>query len=463
MKKLWILGAVATLSVALSVGWWLSENRTDLPEPPPQRLYHDHCAICHGETGRGDGPAAHLLQPRPRDFRLGSFRFVSTDNQKPTREDLFRTITRGLPGTAMPPWKHLSEEARWGLVDLLLDFNRQDWIESALEQGDSLEEAQKYAEESMRPGKPLVVPAEPEVTSEGLQRGHQLFLDNCASCHGADGRGKQDPEWKTAEGFPLRSRDLRRGVFKAGREGRQLFLRVAGGIPGTPMPSFGSAGAHWDIVHYVLSLSDPAAQARAEVAARPILAHKVQQLPNSVDDDRWQKIDPLQISLMPLSWSEGAVETLSVQIAFDRQRFAIRLRWPDATHDSDADSVGASADRILVFFNPRPGFPLSRLHSNWIASWSASGHSTSFEVDSDFLELLGGKDWRSALTAGDGVSSRWHEEHWSVELDEPLGRNGPGFEAGQGATVTFAIWNGSPAEAGEVKTLSLPNPILIDR
>src|ERR1043166_2223901 len=31
-------------------------------------VYVKWCAGCHGETGAGDGPAAHYMLPRPRDF-----------------------------------------------------------------------------------------------------------------------------------------------------------------------------------------------------------------------------------------------------------------------------------------------------------------------------------------------------------------------------------------------------------
>lgn len=33
-----------------------------------QALYQDYCAVCHGPSGRGDGPAAAGLSPRPDDL-----------------------------------------------------------------------------------------------------------------------------------------------------------------------------------------------------------------------------------------------------------------------------------------------------------------------------------------------------------------------------------------------------------
>jgi cytochrome c553 len=48
----------------------------DLPPDTPlgQRIYAQRCAVCHGPDGRGNGPAAPSLIPRPRDFTLGQFK-----------------------------------------------------------------------------------------------------------------------------------------------------------------------------------------------------------------------------------------------------------------------------------------------------------------------------------------------------------------------------------------------------
>src|SRR5262245_45799970 len=59
------------------------------------RIFARQCAPCHGATGAGDGMAAYLLYPKPRNFRKGPFRFVSTWEGVPTDDDLFRTISRG--------------------------------------------------------------------------------------------------------------------------------------------------------------------------------------------------------------------------------------------------------------------------------------------------------------------------------------------------------------------------------
>src|SRR3989338_8152985 len=79
-------------------------------------LYEKQCAVCHGMTGAADGKAAYLLYPKPRDFARDKFRLVSTTNMQATDEDLFKTISQGMPGSAMPPWTALSTKDRWALV-----------------------------------------------------------------------------------------------------------------------------------------------------------------------------------------------------------------------------------------------------------------------------------------------------------------------------------------------------------
>jgi mono/diheme cytochrome c family protein len=84
-------------------------------------LYRKHCVRCHGITGDGRGPAAKMLNPYPRDFRLGKFKYKSTPiGTKPTREDLARTLIQGIPGTSMPSFHLLREQEIESLVDYVI-------------------------------------------------------------------------------------------------------------------------------------------------------------------------------------------------------------------------------------------------------------------------------------------------------------------------------------------------------
>ena len=43
--------------------------------------YRLRCAPCHGSEGRGDGPAAAALNPKPRDFGLADWQATISDRQ----------------------------------------------------------------------------------------------------------------------------------------------------------------------------------------------------------------------------------------------------------------------------------------------------------------------------------------------------------------------------------------------
>jgi copper transport protein len=75
--------------------------------------YEADCTLCHGETGRGDGPAAPGLRPAPADFRI-HLAAGHSDGQ------LFDWLSNGVPGTAMPAYRdQLSEEERWSLLNYI--------------------------------------------------------------------------------------------------------------------------------------------------------------------------------------------------------------------------------------------------------------------------------------------------------------------------------------------------------
>jgi high-affinity iron transporter len=85
------------------------------PKRPPDEqsaatLYRSQCAACHGPEGRGDGPLAASLEPRPSDFH---------ERQRMDQRSLYSlysTITLGVQGTAMSGFQGLSEDERWSLA-----------------------------------------------------------------------------------------------------------------------------------------------------------------------------------------------------------------------------------------------------------------------------------------------------------------------------------------------------------
>lgn len=80
-------------------------------------LFETNCAACHGVTGEGDGPAAVAIKsPKPRNFKSEDFKYGSSD------DELIKTISSGVPGTAMPPWGHMPKEDILAIVNYIKKF-----------------------------------------------------------------------------------------------------------------------------------------------------------------------------------------------------------------------------------------------------------------------------------------------------------------------------------------------------
>ncbi len=213
-------------------------------------LYRKHCADCHGVTGNGRGPTAAIINPYPRDYRAGIFKFkTTTRGSKPLREDLAKSIRLGIAGTAMKPIAGLSEEGVQALTDYVIYLSWRGEVERTiidlaifdldLEGGDRIvnpqlmestnEEDQKTFAEQWEviedtvtevgtawldsvdnvvevPEAPAEIPVandhtefvklasgpEADAVAKSVQRGRELFkgkIASCSKCHGEDGLG----------------------------------------------------------------------------------------------------------------------------------------------------------------------------------------------------------------------------------------------------------------------------------
>lgn len=213
-------------------------------------IYERSCLFCHGADGKGDGPAGWFIgrysAPHPRDFRVESFKFRSTaSGDMPTDQDLFRTLTQGVPGS-MPSFVGLSEEERWAVIVYLKSFNS------------------RFNEE---PPALLSIPDPPFPPSESsIENGRKLYVKySCHSCHGDNGNGdgleSTKGNLKDGRGFPISAGNLSdRTSLKNGATPRDIYRSLMTGLDGTPMPSFadtlqGREKEAWDLVYYILSLS----------------------------------------------------------------------------------------------------------------------------------------------------------------------------------------------------------------
>jgi mono/diheme cytochrome c family protein len=270
-------------------------------------LYRRHCLHCHGLSGDGHGPTAPWVNPHPRDYRPGKFKFMSTlgtaagdKGRKPSRADLLRTLKQGVEGTSMPSFGLLPEEELNDIISYVMHLSIRGQVEYQLMRelfasnsdpskidassvnetlggaGDVLND--RITEWTSAESQPIPVvktPVEPTNLKspegqESIKRGHQLFLGlgvnqaSCVSCHADYGRQnayKYD-EWGTV----VRPRDLTLGLFRGGRRPIDVYYRIFNGINGTPMPAFLSPGQEkdekkmqqvWDLVNFIQALPYP--------------------------------------------------------------------------------------------------------------------------------------------------------------------------------------------------------------
>jgi len=184
-------------------------------------LYRQHCGHCHGTSGDGAGPTAMILDPYPRDYRPGLFKFKSTERgAKPTDEDLKRVVHDGVPGTAMPSFALLPEaeidalveyvkylslrgETERGLVSAVLDLGEGEKL--PIERATLVDEVlQPIVERWTTANESVIRPAEkPAIElAQSVDKGRELFYGtraNCVKCHGpsalGDGQTTDYDDW----------------------------------------------------------------------------------------------------------------------------------------------------------------------------------------------------------------------------------------------------------------------------
>ena len=242
----WMIGAARVVAIALvvSVGAARADQATPEELKAGKFIYERACANCHGPQGKGDGVAAPLLDPRPRDFTRGMFKFRSTASGKiPTFDDLARTVTHGLTGTAMAAWRELSTKDRRAVLLYVETFSPRFSTETAA---------------------PITIPPEPPLTMDSVKRGAKWYTEiECNKRHGPEGRGDGPSAAELQDDWdkrPIRAADLTQGHrFKRGSTPQDIYLTLFTGLSGTPMPSLAETlenpGQEWDLVHYVYWLS----------------------------------------------------------------------------------------------------------------------------------------------------------------------------------------------------------------
>lgn len=131
----WIAG-LALVSVFLTAvspdllrGYVFSEE----PRSSGERVYDTYCIGCHGADGLGEGEAAAFLNPKPRNFVNGDYKFFHFNEIGPLPSDqsLQITVRNGLPGSAMPAFALLSDQEIKDVTTYIKSLREGGWVEPA--------------------------------------------------------------------------------------------------------------------------------------------------------------------------------------------------------------------------------------------------------------------------------------------------------------------------------------------
>ncbi|HEX7597615.1 MAG TPA: c-type cytochrome, partial [Polyangia bacterium] len=181
-----------------------------VPPDPSQgaAIFSDKCQPCHGDTGMGDGPKASQL-PNPV-APIGSVQLAR--QAKPMT--WFDVVANGRVDKFMPPFASLTDRQRWDVIAYVYTLS---------------------------------------VPSAVLQQGQTVYTGQCASCHGATGRG----DGPQAASAGARSPDWSDESRLAQRSATDLYNLTTNGVaPG--MPAYASSlsdDQRWAVSAYIRSLS----------------------------------------------------------------------------------------------------------------------------------------------------------------------------------------------------------------
>lgn len=188
-----------------------------------QLVYNKACVACHGENGDGNGPGAAPLNPKPRDFTGGLYKYRSTPiGELPTDADLLKVVNDGIAHSQMPAWSNaLSDQERLDVVAYIKNFCA------------SFKDA-KIPDT-------LVVPEAPPSTPALVQEGRKVYMaQQCWSCHGTQGQGNGPAAKILIDnwGNPIKPVNFTWEKYKRGNDPASIYKTFSTGLNGTPMPSF---------------------------------------------------------------------------------------------------------------------------------------------------------------------------------------------------------------------------------
>lgn len=241
-----------------------SQNREILREKwqaegfNPSFAFQTLCSSCHGEQRQGNGKVAEWIFPIPKNLRDPVFL------SQLTKEKAIESVTHGVKGTPMPPWGEaaathgppvLTKAEIAQLVDWLYQgvasnsiskkwkYDPDDVVEEMQKEKSYLEPCPQkavdaYFEEKQSPNsddKQYYI-RDVFYTHENLQLAEELYLVNCAICHGKEGAGTGVRASTMVEAKPRVFTDL---PWIRAQDDLFLLRSIKYGVPGTAMVPWG--------------------------------------------------------------------------------------------------------------------------------------------------------------------------------------------------------------------------------
>src|SRR5436309_3427067 len=535
-----LIAAVGITMVSGSAGVWtfaeegsgsgLPEGfkKGDLPPLPPaemieagKRVYFTKCVWCHGVDGAGDGPSADRLWPRPRNFNQGTFKIRHTasgelplfDYRKPTpgQNDLFETVTHGLPGSAMPSWEGiLTEEQRLQV----LSFVTTQLVKDRRYDDKETETLTMLQLDSIKPIPP---------SKESIEKGAQLVVDKkCIECHGINGRGDGNAfNLKDDWGFPIQPASWHKcWNFRGSRQDaynvKNIFRTFSTGVNGTPMPSFAdntTVEERWHIANFVQSLCERDTNGDPlpidPLTDKPKINFVIRSgpvegdIPDDPQHELWQKRERRivlfggQITHKPRNFV-NRIDDVWVRSIYNNKTIAFMFQWEDRSKSvaekklpfqptevnldtygikeqppktGEPDSIAANQNKYTVYNDafafqfpvkwqelPPPEKPRflwgdEKYHVD-ITKWSADGSLKAFTGsgwDQDFEDR---DDFTEKMKL---LKAEWKDGLWTLMIQRPIKGDydeDTKFDMGNYIPTVFFAWDGHNGDIGRKMAVS---------
>ena len=233
-------------------------------------VYTEYCMPCHGVNGDGKGTSAKGLSVPPRNFKLGEYKFGRVvSGELPHDEDFYKILREGLTGTAMLPWKELSDKQMFNLVQYIKTFAPEKWDGADKKLGETIvltkdPYGDAHKESAILKGKEVYHAVAQCWTCHRAYVSHAEFSEISQKINGK-GVTEFDPEMYHVKlqpndyGYSSMPPEFTYDSVRSAKTVEELYIRLNAGVGGTAMPSWKGTLQDddiWAVAHYVKYLMD---------------------------------------------------------------------------------------------------------------------------------------------------------------------------------------------------------------